>query len=165
WVPRPCPDGTGFLLPKGSDFVLQLHYHRNGRVERDRTRVGLYFAKKPVDRAMLMLAVPGRFKTDDGKADGLGYIPAGDANFAARGAWYVLEDCTVHAVMPHAPARQVDQGHDDPAGRQAGVIDRRAGVGLRVAGELRAEGAAAGEGRDAVRRGGGVRQQRGEPEQ
>jgi hypothetical protein len=99
-VPREWPAGTGFLLPKGSDFVMQLHYHRNGRAERDRTKVGLYFAKKPVDRPILGIAVPGRFKVDDNHG-GLGYIPAGDANFAARGSWYVLEDCTVHAVMPH----------------------------------------------------------------
>ncbi|MDB5307381.1 MAG: thiol-disulfide oxidoreductase [Gemmataceae bacterium] len=101
YVPRELPAGTGMLLPKGSDFVMQLHYHRTGRVEKDRTRVGLYFAKKPVDRPLLPLLVPGTFKIDQKSGSGLGYIPAGDANFVARGSWYALEDCTVHAVMPH----------------------------------------------------------------
>jgi hypothetical protein len=100
-APREWPAGTGFLLPTGSDFVMQIHYHRNGRVERDRTKVGIYFAKAPVDRPMLGIVIPGRFKTDDGKFDGLGYIPAGDAYFVARGHWYVTENCTVHAVAPH----------------------------------------------------------------
>src|SRR5262249_33603341 len=51
WAPgqraRYLPEGYGYPLPKGSDVVLQLHYHRNGRVEKDRTSLGLYFAKKP----------------------------------------------------------------------------------------------------------------------
>lgn len=105
-VPYKLPDGAGFLLPKGTDFVMQLHYHRSGRVERDRTRVGLYFAKKPTDRPLLPFVVPGYFKTDrkvgnGHPAGGLGYIPAGDRHFVARGTWYALEDCTLHTVMPH----------------------------------------------------------------
>src|SRR5207249_39837 len=50
WAPgqraRFLPEGYGYPLPKGADIVLQLHYHRNGRVEKDRTSIGLYFAKK-----------------------------------------------------------------------------------------------------------------------
>ena len=44
--------GVGFFLPKGSDVVMQIHFHRNGRTERDRTQVGLYFAKKKVERPL-----------------------------------------------------------------------------------------------------------------
>ena len=40
------PEGYGFLLPKKSDVVVQVHYHRDGRVEHDRLQIGLYFAKK-----------------------------------------------------------------------------------------------------------------------
>ena len=51
WAPgqlaHKLPDGYGWLLPKGADVVMQVHYHRNGRVEKDRTSIGLYFAKKP----------------------------------------------------------------------------------------------------------------------
>jgi hypothetical protein len=109
-VPKELPAGTGFSLPKGSDFVMQVHYHRDGRTERDRTQVGLYFAKKPVERSMLGLVVPGRFKTDAkpgpergaaGRFGRLGYIPAGDSHFIARGSWLALEDCTLYSVMPH----------------------------------------------------------------
>ena len=49
-VPRHLPEGTGYLLPKGADVVLQLHYHRTGRVEKDRTTMGIYFAKKRENR-------------------------------------------------------------------------------------------------------------------
>jgi hypothetical protein len=51
-LPRHLPKGTGYFLPKGADIVLQLHYHRTGKIEKDRTSVGLYFAKSPVQSRM-----------------------------------------------------------------------------------------------------------------
>src|SRR5205085_2672898 len=62
-MPHHLPDGTGYLLPADSDVIIQMHYHRNGKIEKDRTQIGLYFAKKTVDHKMLGLVVPGRFKT------------------------------------------------------------------------------------------------------
>ena len=38
-------------------MVLQVHYHRDGRVEKDRTRIGLYFAKKPVKQTIQVLVL------------------------------------------------------------------------------------------------------------
>jgi peroxiredoxin len=123
-VPRELPPGTGMLLPKGTDVVVQLHYHRTGRVEKDRTRVGLYFAKQPVDRPLAGVIVPGAFKMDKGTGD-LGYIPAGDRAFAARGSWYVLEDCTVHQVMPHMHllGKSVKMTMTPPGGQIETLID------------------------------------------
>jgi peroxiredoxin len=103
-MPKELPAGTGYYLPKNSDLVVQMHYHRNGRVERDRTQFGLYFAKKPVEKPMTGVVVTGRFKTDakaTGRFAALGYIPAGDDHFTARGAMVTMEDCVVHAVTPH----------------------------------------------------------------
>lgn len=90
-VPYQVPAGTGLPLPRGADVVLQLHYHRNGRVETDRTRVGLYFAKGPVARQMQGFAVPAGFL----------YIPAGADRYRVRGRLRVEQDCVLHAVMPH----------------------------------------------------------------
>ncbi len=45
------PDGVGRSLPKGSDVVMQVHYHPYGKPEKDRSKIGLYFAKKPVKQA------------------------------------------------------------------------------------------------------------------
>ena len=104
-LPKYLPDGTGYFLPKGSDFVMQVHYHRDGKLEKDRTQVGLYFAKKPVEKPMLGLVVPGRFKTEDNTATGrfarMGYIPAGDEHFVGRGSLIAMEDCTIYLVTPH----------------------------------------------------------------
>lgn len=124
-VPRELTPGTGYLLPHGSDLVLQLHYHRNGRVEKDRTRIGLYFAKKPVERHVLGFIIPGKFKIDKDTRDGLGYIPAGERHFAAHGSWYALEDCTIHNVMPHMHliGKSVKITLTPPGGKAETLID------------------------------------------
>lgn len=56
-MPRFLPEGIGMKLRKGADVVMQVHYHKTGKPERDRTRVGLYFARKPVERYMSMIPV------------------------------------------------------------------------------------------------------------
>ena len=95
WAPgmqyQMLPDGMGYRVPKGSDFVVQIHYHRTGRVERDRTRVGLYFAKKPVKRSHTVTAIPGLFTM----------IPAGRERFKVGGGFWVNEDFDICSVMPH----------------------------------------------------------------
>jgi hypothetical protein len=95
WAPgqraRHLPEGYGYPLPKGSDFVLQVHYHRNGRVEKDRTTVGLYFAKKKDIKPYKSVVLRGDFL----------FIPAGSANFKIDGCVEVLEDCELRSVMPH----------------------------------------------------------------
>jgi hypothetical protein len=90
-MPRFLPDGYGYPLPKGADLVLQLHYHRNGRVEKDRTSIGLYFAKKPGIKPYKNVTVPGRFLV----------IPANEKNHKVTGGVEVLADCELHSVMPH----------------------------------------------------------------
>jgi peroxiredoxin len=95
WAPgqlaRTLPEGTGYLLPAGSDVVIQVHYHRTGKVEKDRTSIGLYFAKKPVARAFKGMVVPGRFFM----------IPPGNPHFGVRGGIEVQQDCRLYSVMPH----------------------------------------------------------------
>jgi peroxiredoxin len=95
WAPgqlaRTLPDGTGFPLPNGADVVIQVHYHRTGKVEKDRTSLGLYFAKKPVDKPFKGMVIPGRFLM----------IPAGSAHFPVHGAIEVAQDCRLYSVMPH----------------------------------------------------------------
>ena len=54
WTPgakaRYCPDGTGYMLPKGADILIQVHYHKTGKAETDATAVGLYLSEKPLPR-------------------------------------------------------------------------------------------------------------------
>jgi mono/diheme cytochrome c family protein len=62
WAPgaviTPFPPGAGKPLPKGSDLVLQIHYHQTGKAETDQSTVGVYFTKGPAPRLVrgMMLA-------------------------------------------------------------------------------------------------------------
>ncbi len=85
------PDDIAFLLPKGHDVAVQVHYHRTGRVEKDRTRVGLYFAKKPSGRPIQGVIIPGLFFS----------IPAGADNHRVSGSIWVAQDCRLITIMPH----------------------------------------------------------------
>lgn len=51
------PEGAGTKMPGGTNdrVVLQVHYHPTGETETDRTTVGFYFAKKPVQKSLLLL--------------------------------------------------------------------------------------------------------------
>ena len=89
--PSRAPDGLGTLIPKGADIVLQVHYHKSGKPETDRTKIGLYFNKAPVDkriRSFPLTKVPLR-------------IPAGDSNFVVRASLPVPVDVTAYRVLPH----------------------------------------------------------------
>ncbi len=91
YVARHLPTGTGYFLPKESDLVVQVHYHRTGRVEKDRIQVGLYFADKPAERRVQPLPIPGRFLI----------IPANEDNFKVNGTIWANQDCNLLSVMPH----------------------------------------------------------------
>ena len=49
-TPHHCPEGTGYILPKGADILIQVHYHKSGKQETDATAIGLYLSKKPMPR-------------------------------------------------------------------------------------------------------------------
>ena len=90
-LPRHLPEGTGFFLPRGADVILQLHYHRNGRAEADRTSVGLYFSKQPKNRQHQGIPVPAHFVS----------IPAGTSHYPVSGDIILRQDCRLHSIMPH----------------------------------------------------------------
>ncbi|MBM3458287.1 MAG: hypothetical protein FJX77_07120 [Armatimonadetes bacterium] len=51
-LPRYLPDGVGLPLPRNSDIVIQVHYHKTGKPETDQTQVGFYFAKQPIQKRL-----------------------------------------------------------------------------------------------------------------
>lgn len=56
WAPgmvaRRMEPGVAVRVPKGAKLVLQVHYHKTGKVEEDQSQVALYFAKEPVKKVM-----------------------------------------------------------------------------------------------------------------
>lgn len=93
------PEGVGFHLPKNSDIVMQVHYHRNGRAERDRTQIGLYFAKKKIEHPYQAGAVTGG--AGSGPLRFLFAIPPGDSNFKLTGDTWASQDFTLLNITPH----------------------------------------------------------------
>jgi hypothetical protein len=98
WAPGSPPTvmrpGVGMLLPAGASVVMQVHYHnRTGASLDDRTRMGLYFAKAPIDKRVRSIPVLNRAFT----------IPAGAARHEVRASWTVPATWSVHAVgiYPH----------------------------------------------------------------
>ena len=116
-APQFVPKGAGWLLPKGADFLIQTHYHRDGRPGKDRTRVGLYFAEEPVVQPWQTVIVAGMNPWDK--------IPAGKARHAAGGAVYLHADAVLHNVMPHTHllAKSVKVTMTPPGGKAVVLVD------------------------------------------
>jgi hypothetical protein len=89
--PSLLPDGIGRLVPKGADLVVQVHYHKSGKPEKDRTKIALYFAHGTVDKRIRAFPV----------AKLLLSIPAGESNFTVHATLPVKLDATLYRVTPH----------------------------------------------------------------
>jgi hypothetical protein len=94
--PQHLPDGMARILPKGADVVVQVHYHKNGKAEQDRTQIGLHFAKKEVRRAVYAIGV----LPPDGPLGGM-RIPAGAENHEIKTTMVMPADMIGMEVTPH----------------------------------------------------------------
>ncbi len=158
WAPgqlaHKLPDGYGWRLPKGADVVLQVHYHRTGRVEKDRTFDRPVFRQEAGHAAVQGTHHPRPVPVHSARQRALQgpRRNRGDAG---------LRHSRCHAA--HAHARPRDQGDGDAAERYAGHDDRHQRLGLQLAGVVFSQGSDGGqEGNDPVG-GRGLRQQRQEP--
>ncbi len=50
--PTLLPDGIARYVKKSADVVLQLHYHPSGKAAKDKSRIGIYFAKNTDNRKL-----------------------------------------------------------------------------------------------------------------
>lgn len=97
-TPRPLPGGMGRYLKKGSDLVVQVHYHPTGKKEVDRSEVGLYFVKKPVAESLKEKAkLVGSIWMANYEMD----IPAGDKNYKRATAYTLPKEVIMVGVVPH----------------------------------------------------------------
>jgi mono/diheme cytochrome c family protein len=90
--PQLLPDGWGRLLRKGSDLVVQFHFHPTGKVETVQSTMGIYFAKER----------PKRIVAGGNAHNFLINIPAGDANYVVTGQYKVPVDVDLIGITPHA---------------------------------------------------------------
>ncbi len=95
WAPgvraRFLPDGIGYKLAPGTKIIMQVHYHKSGKEETDLTRVGLYFADKPVAKECSIFWA----------ANPIFRIPAGADKHRVRWDTPIPADITAYWVMPH----------------------------------------------------------------
>ncbi len=102
WAPGMSPTqlrpGHAKLVKKGSVLIFQMHYTTNGVAAKDRTSVGLIFAKEPVEKRYII--------TGPGARDLV--IPAGDPSYESRSSFTFKEDSHIWGFMPHMHVRGKD---------------------------------------------------------
>jgi mono/diheme cytochrome c family protein len=94
--PHFLPDGIARPFPKGSDLVIQEHFHPSGKEEMEKTVVGLYFAKSAPERRMLSVQLPPEF----GLLAGI-RIPAGEKSYTVRDSYTLPVDVDAFAASAH----------------------------------------------------------------
>src|SRR5262249_49973706 len=90
--------GTAKKIPAGATIVLQIHYSRSGKEEKDRSSVGLVFAKQPTDKRVITHAVSNYHFL----------IPPGAENHEVTSCFTFNQDVHISALMPHMHVRGKD---------------------------------------------------------
>jgi hypothetical protein len=98
--PHFFPEGLAMRLPKGSDLVVQYHFHPSGKAEVEKSLIGLYFAKKAPERTLTRIQMPPHYALFSGLD-----IPAGEKDFVIRDS-YTLP-VAIDAVGVGAHAHQI----------------------------------------------------------
>jgi len=134
WTPgsraRYQPEGSGYVLPSKSDLLIQVHYHKSGKPETDKTQVGLYLSDKPLPRQVRTgfvfpeiseeqfgklagkfqkIMTEGRRPTLEEMFEDVMVIPPGEKNYEVKGnskkamgfGRPISRDILITSVMPH----------------------------------------------------------------
>jgi hypothetical protein len=97
-TPFMAKPGTAKLIKAGSQLVFQMHYTPSGKVTKDRSYVGMIFAKKPVDKVITTTAA----------FDMKFAIPPGASNHEVKAYYEFEEDTEIVSFSPHMHVRGKD---------------------------------------------------------
>lgn len=89
--PRHTPDKTAFEVPPNSSIVLQIHYHKDGKIEHDQTHIGLYVAKEKPRQPIRLRWL----------ANPLFMIPPGAKDHKVKLEYKIPANVTLYGAMPH----------------------------------------------------------------
>ncbi len=139
------PQGFAKRIPAGKYVRWVIHYNPTGQVEKDRSKLGLWFAKGPVTHEVLNLQagdpVPGSggkglyfaqgkevlYESDDttGRRGKTPTIPPYTENFEMMGITPVNEAITLYALTPHMHLRgkSMKWWVTYPDGREETILD------------------------------------------
>jgi hypothetical protein len=95
--PRFLPEGLAHPLPKGADLMIQTHFHPTGKVEREQTTIGIYFADRKPERMLTGVQLPPLF----GVGAGID-IPAGERAYRVKDSFVLPVDIEVFGAVGHA---------------------------------------------------------------
>jgi mono/diheme cytochrome c family protein len=117
WAPGADPrredPETALAIPKGSDLVVQIHYHPSGKREQDRSSLGLHYSGPATRGRAGMVLVNRRI-----------YINPGDSNYVVEASAVVPRDVDLVGITPHAHFLATDMKVDAhlPDGRVTPLI-------------------------------------------
>jgi hypothetical protein len=111
-------NGLALPLPKGSDFVLQMHFHLTGKPETEKSTVGIYFAEKAPERRIFPAQAPAVFgfgadidipadKKDYTIEDSLTFPVDVMAYSASAHAHYVAKEMKATATLPDGTVKPI----------------------------------------------------------
>jgi len=95
---RRLPNDMGRYLKKGSDLVVQVHYHPTGKPEIDQSEIGLYFVDKPVEES---LKEPAKLVGSIWMANYEMDIPAGESDYRRSTSYTLPKDVIMVGIVPH----------------------------------------------------------------
>jgi mono/diheme cytochrome c family protein len=112
--PARMPDGLQLILRKGSDLVMQIHYHPTGKAETDQSTLGLYFTDQPPAKWVADIAL-GSHRID---------IPPGERAYKVRDHFTTPVDVEAVGIIPHAHyiCKEMDGWAILPDGRKQWLI-------------------------------------------
>lgn len=90
-TPRRLPEGTGRLIPRNSDIVVEVHYHCRGTIEHDQFQVGIYYAPLSARQPVVEMQVLNKELK----------IPAGASRHHHQASYVLPVDTTLLDVVPH----------------------------------------------------------------
>jgi hypothetical protein len=113
--PQVLPRGVAYSIPASSRVVMQVHYHPDGTLQSDRTKVGIHFSGDPSPKELLTLPLVNMNFM----------IPPGAKNHEVVATVPVIAQARIYSVLPHMHllGRQIRLEMISPAGVAETLIE------------------------------------------
>jgi hypothetical protein len=117
--PHFFPEGLALHVPKKADLVVQYHFHPSGKPEAEKSRIGLYFAKKAPERTLTRIQMPPHYSLFSGLD-----IPPGEKDFVLRDSYTlpVAADAVGIGAHAHYIAKQMKMTATLPGGEMKTLL-------------------------------------------
>ncbi len=91
------PENLALKVPANSDLVIQYHFHPSGKVEEEKSLIGLYFAKEPPKRTLTRIQMPPHYSLFSGLD-----IPAGEKDYIIKDTYTLPVAVDAVGMSAHA---------------------------------------------------------------